>query len=188
MSDRFELRLSGAGGQGLILAGKILAQAAVLYDNKNAVQSQSYGPEARGGASKADVVISNNEIDYPKAQNVDVLLALTQESCDKYCHSLKDDGILIVDERFVKKVPSGKFKIIMVPIYDIASNEVGIGVVANIVSLGLIQTITKTVSYEALKQSILDRVPKGTEQINIKALDTGINEGKKIKEELKGKK
>ena len=181
MSDRFELRLSGSGGQGLILAGKILAQAAVIYDHKNAVQSQSYGPEARGGASKSDVVISDGEIDYPKAQSVDVLLTLTEESCEKYIGSLKEGGILIADERFVKKVPSGKFKVIKVPIYDIAAKEIGIGVVANIVSLGLIQAITNIVSYDALKKAILERVPKGTEPINIKALDAGIERGGKLK-------
>ncbi|MBU1627369.1 2-oxoacid:acceptor oxidoreductase family protein [bacterium] len=182
MSDRYELRLSGSGGQGLILAGKILAQAAVIWDNKNAVQSQSYGPEARGGASKSDVIISKDEIDYPKAQNVDVLLALTQESCDKYANSLKEGGILIVDERFVQEIPSAKFRIIKVPIYDIAKKDVGIGVVANIVSLGLIQAITNIVSYDALKNSILERVPKGTEQINIKALDAGVKKGEEYVE------
>jgi 2-oxoglutarate ferredoxin oxidoreductase subunit gamma len=181
MSNRYELRLSGSGGQGLILAGKILAQAAVIYDNKNAVQSQSYGPEARGGASKSDVVISNNEIDYPKAQNVDVLLCLTQESSDKYANSLKEGGILIVDEVYVKKLPSGNFKIIKAPIYDIAKDDVGVGVVANIVSLGLIQALTNVVTYNALKGSILERVPKGTEQLNIKALDAGVKKGENLK-------
>jgi 2-oxoglutarate ferredoxin oxidoreductase subunit gamma len=184
MSDRYELRLSGSGGQGLILAGKILAQAAVLFDNKNAVQSQSYGPEARGGASKADVIISNIEIDYPKAQNVDVLLALTQESCDKYSNSLKKGGILLVDETFVKKIPEGNFKIIKVPIIDIATKDVGFVFVANIVSLGVIQALTNCVSYEAIKKSIIDRVPKGTEEINIKALDAGIKKGEDLKNKL----
>jgi 2-oxoglutarate ferredoxin oxidoreductase subunit gamma len=181
MSERYELRLSGSGGQGLILAGKIMAQAAVIYDQKNAVQSQSYGPEARGGASKADVIISNEEIDYPKAQNVDVLLALTQESLDKYISSLKQDGLLIVDERFVTKIPAGNYKLIKSPIIDIATKDVGLVVVANIVSLGLIQELTNAVSYEALKKTILTKVPKGTEDINIKALDAGKNEGIKIK-------
>ena len=185
MSDRYELRLSGSGGQGLILAGKVLAQAAVIYDHKNAVQSQSYGPEARGGASKSDVVVSEGDIDYPKAQFVDILLCLTQESCDRYISSLKKDGILLVDENFVQQIPKGKFKVIKVPIINIAAKDVGLGVVANIVSLGLIQAITEVVSYDALKQSILERVPKGTEHINIKALDAGIKMGEKLKGQLK---
>ncbi|RKY44545.1 MAG: 2-oxoacid:ferredoxin oxidoreductase subunit gamma, partial [Candidatus Neomarinimicrobiota bacterium] len=84
MSFRYELRLSGSGGQGLILIGKILAEAAAIYDGKNATQSQSYGPEARGGASRSEVIISDGEIDYPKAMKLDLLLALTQEACDLY--------------------------------------------------------------------------------------------------------
>ena len=92
MSPRYEARLSGSGGQGLILAGKILAEAAAIYENKNATQSQSYGPEARGGASKSEVIISDGDIDFPKATRLDVLLCLTQEACDKYVADLKEDG------------------------------------------------------------------------------------------------
>lgn len=86
----YELRLSGEGGQGLVLAGKILAEAAAIYDEKNATQSQSYGPEARGGASKSEVIISDGEIDYPKAENLDLLLALTQEAFDNYHEDLRE--------------------------------------------------------------------------------------------------
>src|SRR3990172_8617479 len=97
VSRQYEVRLSGSGGQGIILGGVILAEAAAIYEKKNAVQSQSYGPEARGGASKADVIISDEEIDYPKALKIDVLLALTQEACNKYIKDLKEGGVLIVD-------------------------------------------------------------------------------------------
>lgn len=99
--DRIELRLSGSGGQGLILAGIILAEAA-LYDGMNVVQSQSYGPEARGGASKAEVIISKSEINYPKVNKCDILLSLTQIACDKYIDSLKIGGTLIIDNSVVK--------------------------------------------------------------------------------------
>ncbi len=92
MSKRYEIRFSGAGGQGLILAGVIMAEAASIYEGIQAVQSQSYGPEARGGASKSEVIISDGPIDYPKATIVDALLALTQEACDKYSHDLKEGG------------------------------------------------------------------------------------------------
>jgi 2-oxoglutarate ferredoxin oxidoreductase subunit gamma len=94
---RKEFRLSGSGGQGLILAGKILAEAAAIYDGKNATQSQSYGPEARGGSSRSEIIVSDEEIDYPKAVNIDLLLAFTQEACDKYKKDVKDDGIVLVD-------------------------------------------------------------------------------------------
>jgi 2-oxoglutarate ferredoxin oxidoreductase subunit gamma len=91
--DRMEIRLAGEGGQGMILAGIILAEAAVIFDNKNAAQTQSYGPEARGGASKAEVVISQGEIDHPEVIIADVLVAMSQEACDKYAGNLKKDGL-----------------------------------------------------------------------------------------------
>ncbi len=109
--ERYEIRLSGSGGQGLILAGKILAEAAAIYEGLNAVQTQSYGPEARGGASKAEVVISDTEIEYPKAIELDLLLSLTQESCMKYSSDLKEGGILIIDSSFVKDPPEGDYRV-----------------------------------------------------------------------------
>ena len=107
MSFHYEIRLSGAGGQGLILVGKILAEAAAIYDDKNATQSQSYGPEARGGASRSEVIISDSDIDYPKATQIDLLLAMTQEAVDKYAQDVKKDGIILVDSGFVNKLPPG---------------------------------------------------------------------------------
>ena len=182
MSYRYEIRLSGEGGQGLVLAGKILAEAAAIYDDKNATQSQSYGPEARGGASRSEVIISDEEIDYPKAINIDLLLALTQESCKKYHKDLKDDGILLADSDAVTEYPKIKAKIYKVPIIEIAKNEVGRVVVANIVALGIIAELTNIVSIDALESAVLSRVPKGTEQFNLQALKTGRDAGKKLLE------
>ena len=180
MSYRYEIRLSGEGGQGLVLAGKILAEAAAIYDDKNATQSQSYGPEARGGASRSEVIISDEEIDYPKAINIDLLLALTQESCARYHKDLKDDGILLADSDAVKEYPDIKSKIYKVPIISIAKDEVGRVMVANIVALGIIAELTNIVSIDALESAILSRVPKGTEKINLQALKAGIDTGKKL--------
>ncbi len=174
MTERYEIRLSGEGGQGLVLAGKILAEAAALYDGKNATQSQSYGPEARGGASRSDVIISDGEIDYPKAVNLDILLALTQESVDKYVGSLKPGGVLVVDSDAVRKVPQGEFKVVKVPILRTAREEVGKSIVANMVALGVITKITGVVSQEAAENALLNRVPKGTQEINIKAFRLGM--------------
>ncbi|NJD58745.1 MAG: 2-oxoacid:ferredoxin oxidoreductase subunit gamma, partial [Anaerolineae bacterium] len=103
-----EIRLAGEGGQGMILAGIILAEAAAIFDNKNATQTQSYGPEARGGASKAEVVISGAEIDHPEVIIADVLVAMSQEACDKYAGNLKKDGLLIVDQEKGGRVPSSR--------------------------------------------------------------------------------
>ncbi len=176
---RYEIRLSGSGGQGMILAGVILAEAAAIYDQKNATQSQSYGPEARGGASKSEVIISDEDIFFPKATNIDLLLALTQESCDKYIHDLKPDGILIVDEDFVQKLPSGDFKTHIVPITRIAQEKIGKIIVANIVALGVVVALSGIVSESAIESAVLTRVPKGTEELNRKALQAGLEAIKK---------
>lgn len=173
MSYRYEIRLSGEGGQGIVLAGVILAEAAAIYDDKNATQTQVYGPESRGGASKAEVIISDEEIDYPKAMAVDLLLALTQAAADKYAHDLRPSGILVVDSTKVEKVPSGGFAVHRLPIIDTAKNTVGKAMVANIVSLGVIAGLSKVVSREAIERAVLARVPKGTEELNRRALEAG---------------
>jgi 2-oxoglutarate ferredoxin oxidoreductase subunit gamma len=178
MSDRYEIRFSGSGGQGLILAGVIFAEAATIYDNINAVQSQSYGPEARGGASKSEVIISEEVIDFPKAQAIDLQLSLTQESCTKYYKDLKPGGTLLVDEDFVKDIPKGSFKVIKMPIIRTASEEIGKAFVANIVAIGAIAALTGKVRIESVEKSVLSRVPKGTEELNKKALRTGYALGK----------
>lgn len=173
MTSRYEIRLSGAGGQGLVLAGVILGEAACLYDGKNAVQSQSYGPEARGGASKSEVIISDEAIDYPKATAIDVLLALNQESCDKYCRDIKAGGTVIVDTSFVRRPPSGDFRLYPLPIIERTREEIGKLFVANIVSIGALVGLTGVISRDSLEKAVLARVPKGTEEINKKALALG---------------
>jgi 2-oxoglutarate ferredoxin oxidoreductase subunit gamma len=173
MSYRYEIRLSGEGGQGIVLAGVILAEAAAIYDGKNATQTQVYGPESRGGASKAEVIISDEEIDYPKAMAVDLLLALTQAAADKYSHDLKPSGILVVDSAKVANVPAGNYAVHRLPIIDTAKDTVGKAMVANIVSLGVIAGLSKVVSPEAIEQAVLARVPKGTEELNRRALEAG---------------
>ncbi len=181
MSFRYEIRLSGEGGQGLVLAGKVLAEAAAIYDNLNATQSQSYGPEARGGASRSEVIISDDEIDYPKAVSLDILLALTQESCNRYWKDLKEGGILLVDGDAVKEIPPGPFQVYKVPVTRIAEQEVGKALVANIVSLGIITGLSRIVSREAVEAAILARVPKGTEELNMKALEAGLQAAGKLR-------
>lgn len=168
--DRFEVRLSGSGGQGLMLAGKLLAEAAV-QDGKNAVQTQSYGPEARGGKSKTDVVISEGEIDYPKATKVNVLLAMSQPALDEYESSLRDDGMLIVDSYLVERV--GREGAHRIPFTMLAIEECGRQLFANVVALGAVAELTRVVDWESLRSAVLARVPKGTEQINEKALSVG---------------
>ena len=172
--SRYELRFSGSGGQGLITAGIIMAKAASIYEGKQAVQSQSYGPEARGGSSKSEVIISDGPIDYPKATTVDALLAMTQEACDKYTHDLKEGGILLVDSDLVTKLPTkGNFKIISFPIINTAKNDVGREIVANIVALGAMVALTGQVSRENAEKAVLSSVPEAFIELNRKAFSIG---------------
>ncbi|MBT0664418.1 2-oxoacid:acceptor oxidoreductase family protein [Geobacter pelophilus] len=173
MAGRYEIRFSGAGGQGLILAGVIMAEAASIYDGKQAVQSQSYGPEARGGASKSEVIISDEIIDYPKATKVDALLALTQEACDKYSHDLKEGGVLLIDSDLITREPAGNFKVTKFNITNTAKNEVGREIVTNIVALGAMVALTGVVSKEAAEKAVLSRVPEAFLELNKKAFNLG---------------
>ncbi|GAM09308.1 2-oxoglutarate synthase subunit KorC [Geobacter sp. OR-1] len=173
MAGRYEIRFSGAGGQGLILAGVIMAEAASIYDGKQAVQSQSYGPEARGGASKSEVIISDDTIDYPKATKVDALLALTQEACDKYSHDLKEGGVLLIDSDLITREPAGSFKVTKFNITNTAKNEVGREIVTNIVALGAMVALTGVVSKEAAEKAVLSRVPEAFLELNKKAFNLG---------------
>lgn len=175
--DRWEACLAGSGGQGIISAGIILAEAAVLA-GLNAVQTQSYGPESRGGASRAEVVLSDGEIDYAKTTRPDVLLAMTADACAKYAAKTKADGLLIVDDQ-VEVVPTGPYRIIRAPITRIATADLGRAIVANIVALGVLAALTEIVPIGALEEAVLARVPKGTEELNRTALRRGFEAGRR---------
>jgi 2-oxoglutarate ferredoxin oxidoreductase subunit gamma len=168
---RVEFRLSGSGGQGLLLAGITLAEAAI-HAGKNAVQTQSYGPEARGGSSKAEVVISDEEIDYPKATDPDFLLALTNDAYKTY-GPLMVKGLIITDTS-VTLDPAIKARTVALPILSSAAEKVGKKVVANMVALGVLGGLSGVASREVLKKAVVARVPKGTDELNVKALEVGL--------------
>jgi len=176
--DRYEIRFSGSGGQGIIMAAIVLAEAAGVYDMKYVCQTQSYGPEARGGTSKAEVVISSKSIDYPKAIKPDLLLAMNQASTDAYVWDLKPDGLLVVDATLVKQIPTSR--VVAIPFTQIARKKVGKDLVANIVALGSIGHLCQLVSLKTLEEALMKKVPKGTEEINLKALRAGIRIAKKV--------
>lgn len=180
MAQRFEIRFSGAGGQGLITAGIILAEAASIVEGKHAVQSQSYGPEARGGASKSEVIISDGPIDYPKATVVDACLAMTQEAADKYATGIKSGGVLLLDEDFVPREPKGDFKIVRMPIMRTAKEDIGREIVANVVALGAMIALTDAVSREAGEKAVLSRVPEAFIELNKKAYNLGFEKVKAL--------
>ncbi len=179
LEDRFEVRLAGEGGQGMILAGVILAEAAAVHDGLNAVQTQSYGPEARGGASRSEVIIARGEIDYPKVMAADLLLCMSQEACDKFYTQVKDDGCIIVDSTNVSRVPS--HRAIAVPITQLAEEATGRRITASMVALGFLSGLTGVVSKEALEKAVADRVPAGTEEMNLKALAAGFAEAERLR-------
>jgi 2-oxoglutarate ferredoxin oxidoreductase subunit gamma len=171
MAPRTEIRLAGEGGQGMILAGIILAEAASIYDGKMTVQTQSYGPEARGGASKSEVVIADGEIDHPEVLSADVVITLSQEAYDKYAASVKPGGLLIVDDEKVHHVQvPGAVKI---PISRLAAETTGKAITANTVALGVLVGLTRVVSRQAIEKAVTARAPRGTEEMNRKALEAG---------------
>ena len=171
MAPRIEIRLAGEGGQGMILAGIILAEAASIYDGKMAVQTQSYGPEARGGASKSEVVIADGEIDHPEVLSADVVVTLSQEAYDKYGGSVKPGGLLIVDDEKVSAMRAGQA--VKIPVSRLAFEMTGKSITANTVALGVLVGLTGVVSREALEKAVTARAPRGTEEMNRKALEAG---------------
>ena len=175
---RREIRLSGYGGQGLILAGIILAEAA-MHDGHEAVQTQSYGPEARGGASKAEVIISDEPIDYPKVTAPDVLLLMSDAACKRYACTVEPGGTLIVDSGLVGNVPENRGVVHSIPITDISAEATGRAITANIAALGVLNTVAKLVSHESLEKAIAARVPRGTAEINMKAFRAGVEAAQK---------
>lgn len=169
--ERFEIRLSGSGGQGLMLAGRLLAEAAAVHEGRNAVQTESYGPEARGGKSKTDVVVSDAEIDYPKATTVDVLLAMTQAALDEYGPTLKDGGVLLVDSYLVERIE--RPGAVRIPFTKLAIEQCGRALFANVVALGAVAEVTGVVGWDSIRRAVLARVPRGTEAANEHALEVG---------------
>ncbi|SFL75075.1 2-oxoglutarate ferredoxin oxidoreductase subunit gamma [Pelosinus propionicus DSM 13327] len=168
-----QIRLCGSGGQGVITAAIILAEAAIM-EGKESVQSQSYGPEARGGASKAEVIISEEFIYHPKVVTPDVVLALTQQAADKYSADLCDNGVLVIDEDLVPDSPEHP-NVIKVPLTRLAVEGLGKDLFTNIVSLGLLVKVTGVVSFETIQKSVAKRVPPATIEKNMQALRIGFD-------------
>lgn len=171
-----EVRFSGYGGQGIILMGNITAKAAVLYDGKHAVYTPSYGPEARGGAASSNVIISDEEIDYPYVTDIDVLVAMSQLGYENNRQLLKKNGILIIDRDLVKLKKGSKAAEIEA---TRIAEELGKRIVANIVMLGFFTAVTDAVSYKAIKKAVLETVPPKFRELNEEALEKGYKEGKK---------
>ena len=180
---RLEIRVAGFGGQGVIRAGLVLAAAACIYGSRNAVQTQSYGPESRGGACKSEVVISDEEIDFPKVTDPDAVIVMSQEAYTSYAEDVKKGGFLLLDSDLVlkeKDIPN--VRVFKVPATKMAE-ELGKTIVANVVMLGAFTAITNLIDAEAVKKSILSNVPKGAEKLNMYAFEKGYLYGKSLLKE-----
>ena len=177
-----EIRICGFGGQGIILAGFIIGKAASVFMDYQAVQSQSYGPEARGGAARSEVIISDEKIGYPRPLGVDCLVAMSQESFDSYRGDIRDDTVIIVDPDLVKNHDIGR------PLYRVhgqqIAEEIGNKIVTNIVMVGAFTSIYDILTPEAVKESIIDSVPKRFTELNVNAFEKGFEAGKNAVKEL----
>ncbi len=170
--DRYEIRLSGSGGQGIILASVVIAEAFAIHKKLQVSQTQSYGPEARGGRCKAEVVVSDREIDYPKVIKLDMLLAMNQEACDAYFFDFKPNGLLLVDSTFVEQVPTSRS--IAIPFTRIARDQIGNIMTANMVAVGAMAVFCHIIDVKSMQKAVMSRAPKGTKTLNRKAFQAGV--------------
>jgi 2-oxoglutarate ferredoxin oxidoreductase subunit gamma len=172
--SRHEIRFSGFGGQGILTAGYILGKAAALFDQRHVTLTKSYGPESRGGASSAQVIISDEEINYPRVMQPELLVAMSQEAYAKYISELASGGLLLIDADLVElSCPRDDIQVRSIPATRIAERELGRKIVANIVMLGFVAANTDVVSFEGIRQAVLSSIPKGTEELNMRALERG---------------
>ena len=171
-TNKMEIRLTGSGGQGVILATIILAEAA-LEAGKYTAQSQAYGPEARGGLCKAEVIVDEKPIGFTKVQNPTFLMALTQASLDKFAQSIDENCIVLADASLTIPEYLKPAQVTSVPILETAAKKVGKAFTANIVAVAAVNELLGLATFEQLKTAVLGHVPKGTEEINERALNEG---------------
>ncbi|KPL19535.1 MAG: pyruvate ferredoxin oxidoreductase [candidate division Zixibacteria bacterium SM23_81] len=183
-----EIRFAGYGGQGIIRSGIIIGKAASLYDDKFATMNQSFGPEARGGACSAQVIVSDDRVLYPYVTVPNVMVAMSQEGYSKYEPELGDEGLLLIDEDLVRPKPlRGNIKLYSVPATRFAE-ELGNRIIANVVMLGFFTAISEVVTVEAMKKAIPTLVPSRFVELNLKAFDKGYEYGLELRgKEKRGK-
>jgi 2-oxoglutarate ferredoxin oxidoreductase subunit gamma len=187
MKKKTEIRIAGFGGQGIILSGYIIGKAAAIFDNKFSTLIQSFGPEARGSSCAAQLLISDDQILYPYLVQPEISIILSTDAFDKFGSELKTGGIMLIEKDLVQpeKVPKG-VKVYAVPATRLAE-EMGRKIVMNIITVGFFSATTGITSYEATRKAVESSVPPGTEEINLRAFDSGYNYGKKLVEEEKPK-
>ncbi len=179
-----EIRIAGFGGQGVILAAAVIGKAAAIFQGAYATMTQSFGPEARGGSSSAQVILSNEPILYPYVTQPDVLVVMSQEACTRFVPQLKPGGVLITERELVRvdKIPNG-VRAYGVPATRLAE-ELGRKVVLNIVMVGFFGAVTKLVDADALRQAVADSVPEAMKKLNLQAFDKGFEYGEQLMDKL----
>lgn len=175
--NRFELRLSGLGGQGIITLGKVLGYGLALGHGYHVTQTQSYGPEARGGSSRADLVISSRPISYPKTESLDLLVALSQEACNNYYRSLKPSGVLLVDSSLVKQAPTSLF--LGLPFTTLAKERIGNPLTFNTIVFGAVTHLLPFAEPRVMRKALEENMPPKILAMNVKAFNLGLREAKK---------
>lgn len=176
--QRIEVRISGSGGQGIISAGMLLGEAVAIGDGRNAVQSQSYGPEARGSATRADIIISDDEIFFPECHEIDILVALTPAAYTTHAPKVKPDGVIIADENSVETLV-GEARTVRVPFVNLCREKLNTVVPVNICALGFLATYTHIVSVDSIRSAVEDKFAESRyREVNIKALELGLKLGK----------
>ena len=172
--ERCRLVFSGSGGQGVITAAIILAEAAVMYENLVAVQSQTYGPEARGGATRSDIIVDDKEIHFPKVFQPNVLVCLTQQAYNRFSSIIRPGGLLITDTRFVVTERKVDARQVPLPLYQSVMERIGKPIVFNICMLGAVIGLTGIVKSESILRVLKSRLPAGFLKINQEALELGM--------------
>ncbi len=175
--ERSRLVFTGSGGQGVITAAILVAEAAVLHENLNAVQSQIYGPAARGGAARSDVIIADSTIYYPKVIQPNLLVCLTQVAYNKYSSIIRPGGLLLTDTKYVKTERKVSATQVELPMYETVLDEIGKPLVFNICMLGVVIGLTKIVKHESIMKTLGTRFPPAFQKTNRKALELGIKLG-----------
>lgn len=175
MSDHFEARFAAVGGQGILLAGDIVAEAAISFEGKYAVDSPTYTAQVRGGPTKVDVIVDSKRIEFTRTTAIDFMLCLAQRSWDRFGFDLKDGCVVLVDPSLVHTVDEKKYRVYRLPIIELTKTHLKKMVFTSAVSLGAMSALTDFLNPESIKKALLKKAPRGTEEPNMKAFEVGYN-------------
>ena len=179
MSNRYEARFSAVGGQGVLMAGDVLGLAAQKFEGRYSIQSPTYTAQVRGGPTKIDVIIDDEPVMYPKTTAINFFLSLAQGSYDAFLYDLRDDAIVVIDPSLVTKWDE-KYLTYPVPVIELTKTHIGKMIMTSVLSLGIMVELTKVVSKESIEKALLIKAPKGTEELNLRALHMGFEQAQKL--------